>query len=271
MMRAKIWGMLLLAGSLYAAPSMAQQRSEDEAGDVSELEKDVTGPLRDRIPPITGYRLLMGKRFEFTPTIGVSFRDPFFLKLGLGVQLTYHFTNSLGLSLDAFYAIPFIASWAQICIPQGTPNEKPGCRTATWAELSKEVTNGNTKTKLNNAPGLLHFWAHLNLHWTPIYGKISALSEGAVNFNFYGFLGPSVVMYGGANTVMAGGNIGIGMRFLINRWLAVRLQVRDIIYPEVVARQVAGSETVNSTYVRNQLLVELGFSMFFPTTFEGQR
>jgi hypothetical protein len=52
------------------------------------------------------------------------------------------------------------------------------------------------------------------------------------------------------------------MRFFLNRWLAVRAELRDLIYSESV-----NVPTPNQSSLRNQLFFELGFSMFFPTAF----
>ena len=40
------------------------QSAEDEAGDVAEVDKDARGPLRERVRPVSGARLSMGKRFD---------------------------------------------------------------------------------------------------------------------------------------------------------------------------------------------------------------
>lgn len=247
-----------------ALPTWAQGRSEDEAGDVAEVDKDSAGLLRDRIRPVTGHRLLMAKRFELTPGLGVTFRDPFFTKVVFELALTWHFNEALALSLDATYNLSLITPWAQICVPQGSETAA-GCRQPTMDELTR--TDGSPTGALQNrASGLLTFWADLNLQWSPIYGRLSTFAEGAAAFNFYGFIGPSVVMYGPLNQFAPGGNVGIGMRLLFNRWLGLRLQFRDVIYPEQVFQGAT-----QSTSVRNQLMFELGFSMFLPTTFQEKR
>src|SRR5262249_47086161 len=38
-----------------------------EAGDTAALSRDI-GPLKDRIPPVTGHNFLMARRFELAPT-----------------------------------------------------------------------------------------------------------------------------------------------------------------------------------------------------------
>ena len=102
---------------LAAAPAFAQSKAEDEAGDVSEVDKDSSGPLRERIPPVSGHVFLMDGRFEISPELGISLRDAFFTKYLFGASLTYHFTETLGVSLRGGYTLSIISGAAQICPP----------------------------------------------------------------------------------------------------------------------------------------------------------
>jgi outer membrane beta-barrel protein len=103
----------------------------------------------------------------------------------------------------------------------------------------------------------------VDLQWAPLYGKIALFAEKVLNFNMYILAGPTFLMYGPTNTFTVGGNVGVGFRFFLNKWLTVRLEVRDVIYYEQGVR--IGETQLDS--VRNQLMAEFGFSMFFPTVF----
>ncbi|HLM46112.1 MAG TPA: outer membrane beta-barrel domain-containing protein, partial [Myxococcaceae bacterium] len=89
---------------------------------------------------------------------------------------------------------------------------------------------------------------------------VSLLAEQFIHFDLYGIAGASVVQYRGPeqSPLMAvGGNVGVGMRFFVNRWVTLRTEFRDLIYVE---------KSVNPTQIlRNQLMFELGVSFFFPT------
>jgi outer membrane beta-barrel protein len=228
----------------------ASGSSEQEAGDVSEVDKDRLGPLRDRVTPVSGHLFLKKGRFEFSPSATLSVKDAFFTKYILGGVLTYHPTETLGFSLRAGYAIPTVAGAAQICTfsDGGDGSTTRGCRRPTFDEL-----NGS-------APGQLTLTGGLDVQWAPIYGKISLLAEQFVHFDLYGIAGASAVQYVGPTRnaeFTAGGNVGVGMRFFVNRWMTLRTEFRDLIYVE---------KAVNpSTTLRNQLLFELGVSFFFPS------
>jgi outer membrane beta-barrel protein len=228
------------------APS-ASGSSEQEAGDVSEVDKDRLGPLRERVRPVSGHLFLKQGRFEFSPSATLSVKDAFFTKYILGGTLTYHPTETLGLSLRAGYAIPTVAGAAQICRFSGDDGSVRGCSKPTFDELD------------GKAPGQLSLLGGVDVQWAPIYGKVSLLAEQFVHFDLYGVGGATAVQYRGpgATELTIGGNVGVGMRFFLNRWMTLRTEFRDLIYVE---------KAINpSTTLRNQLLFELGVSFFFPS------
>lgn len=256
-MSARPWQWLVLS-ALLAGPALAQQRSEEEAGDVSEADKDASGPLRERIRPVSGHLFLMDGRFELSPMVGISVRDAFFTKVLLGAAFTYHLTEAWALSLRGGYTASLISGSAQICSPtSATTGSLAGCRAPTWDELTAQ--DGQPA---NRAYGLLTFVSSLDVLWAPLYGKLALFAQEVLTFNMYLLAGPALVMYGPLQVLAPGGNVGLGFRFVVNDFLAVRLELRDVIYGEqgVEAGGVASS-------IRNQLMAELGLSFFLPTSF----
>ncbi|MBL8956438.1 MAG: outer membrane beta-barrel domain-containing protein [Myxococcaceae bacterium] len=237
---------------LFALPAFAQ-KSEEEAGDVSEVDKDRSGPLKDRVTPVSGHLFLMKGRFEISPGVGFSFRDSFYQKIAPNLLLSFHLTETLGVQLRAGYAISFVSTAAQICTVEGLGRS---CRGPTLNELDTGSTDG-TSTLPYGRGG---FMADLNLEWAPLYGKLGTLAVlpflDMVNFNMYVALGPAIVLLG-PKSIPIGGNVGAGIRFFINRFVTLRLELRDVIY----------YEQINTGSVRNQLFGELGISFFLPTDF----
>jgi len=241
---------------LFAVPAFAQ-KSEEEAGDVSEVDKDRTGPLKDRVRPVSGHLFLMKGRFEISPGAAFSFRDSFYQKIAPGLMLSFHLTETLGVQLRAGYAISIVASSAQICT--ATMGMR-SCRSPTLAELDAGATDGSATFPYGRGG----FMADLNLEWAPLYGKLGTLAVlpfvDMLNFNMYVALGPALLLLGRASPPV-GGNVSIGFRFFLNRFITVRLELRDVIYYEPLA---PGSSRGS---VRNQLFGELGISFFLPTDF----
>jgi outer membrane beta-barrel protein len=229
------------------APAPATGSSEAEAGDVSEVDKDRVGPLRERIRPVSGHVFLKKGRFEFSPSATISLRDAFFRKYIFGASFTYHPAETLGLSLRAGYSLPTVSGSAQLCTFGGDDGGQRFCRAPQFEELD------------GSAPGQISLLAGADVQWAPIYGKISLLAESFAHFDMYAVGGASLVQYKAATSqITVGGNVGVGLRFFLNRYITLRTEVRDLIYVEKGALP-------DSSSLRNQLLFELGVSFFLPT------
>ncbi|MCY1015356.1 outer membrane beta-barrel domain-containing protein [Pyxidicoccus sp. MSG2] len=252
------WTLRLLLALCLVVPALGHAQSsskeEEEAGDVSEVDKDRLGPLRERVRPVSGHLFLKKGRFEFSPSASVSLRDAFFSKYIFGGTLTYHPLETLGVGLRLGYALNTVAGAAQICtFTDGTDGGATrGCGSPTMNQLDGQ------------APGQLKLLAGADVQWAPIYGKLSLLAEKFVSFDLYGVVGASAVQYrgpelstptGAKNYMTGGGNLGVGARFFFNRWVTLRTEVRDLIYVE--------KSRTTDNYLRNQLMFELGVSFFF--------
>ncbi len=256
--RAGLFSALLLL--TLAAPAVAadKSKSEEEAGDVSEVDKDRAGPLRNRVPPVSGHLFQMADRFEAGIAVGFSVKDAFFAKYVPGITLTYHFGETIALAAHGAYGFNTVSGAAEIC---GNGVSSPlGCKQPSLDTLENA-----------HAFGQMSLLAGLELQWAPIYGKIGLVAEKFLTFNMYAAIGPSVLMYGPQNQFTAGGNVGIGFRWAVNQFICVRTEIRDLIYYEDFRNgdtSQLGSALKQS--VRNQIMGTLGISFFIPTTFERE-
>ncbi|NOK19210.1 outer membrane beta-barrel domain-containing protein [Corallococcus carmarthensis] len=233
---------------------------EEEAGDVSEVDKDALGPLRERIRPVSGHMFLKQGRFEISPSASITIRDAFYKKYIFGGTVTYFPMETLGVGLRGGYALNSVAGSAQICtFTPGEGGDTRGCRAPSKGELD------------GYAPGQMSLMGGVDVQWAPIYGKLSLLAEKFVHFDMYGVVGGSVIQYKGPATgpdgapiagsksyLTGGGNVGVGLRFFFNRWMTLRTELRDLIYVEK-------GRDPTPNYLRNQIMFELGLSFFFPS------
>jgi outer membrane beta-barrel protein len=228
-----------------------------EAGDTGTLDRDV-GPLKDRIPPVVRHVFLLKERWELVPSVAFSFRDPFFTKYVFELSLTYNFNDTLGAMVRAGYAVDAVSGSAQICTVNVEAGGTRGCRSPTYDEVNGKGT------------GQINFLGAVDVQWTPVYGKFNLFAEWVLHFDLYGILGPAFVSYkgpppsgqtGSASDFTVGGEVGIGMRFFFNKWMTLRLELRDDIYGEKSPTPSGG------TAVQNQLFIDVGIGFFFPTTF----
>jgi outer membrane beta-barrel protein len=243
--------LIALVFGLAALPGISFAQSADDAGDVSEVDKDRVGPLRERVRPVSGHMFLKRGRFEFTPSVTRSFDDAFFTKNIFGANLGFFPTEEFGLHLSYGYAMSGVSGAAEIC-PQGSTCRPPGLN-----ELD------------GRAPGQITTLGGLDAEYAPIYGKIALVSEGFLHFDLHALGGAALVGYKGppepgattasSQRMTVGGNVGLGTRIFLNKWLTARADLRDLVYQEQM-----GSGNAS---LRNQLLFELGLSFFLPTSF----
>lgn len=253
------------AALLLAAP-LAFAQTEEDAGDVSEVDKDRVSPLRERIGPVSGHLFRKKGRLEVSPSMTSSINDPFFQKYLAGAAVSYYLTEHLGLNARVGFDLPqlmgggMVSRAAQICTTEATgTNTVRGCRPPTYEELD------------GRAPGQLTMMAGLDVEYAPIYGKVGIVAETFVHFDLYGMVGAAMVGYrgpavegtGATSYTTVGGNVGIGARLVFTRWLALRAELRDLIYDERAL-------TESDHSLRNQLLFELGVSVFLPSTFSPE-
>jgi outer membrane beta-barrel protein len=238
------------------APRPSAPSSESEAGDVSEVDKDALGPLRERIRPVSGHLFLKKGRVEITAATAISLRDAFFRKYIISSGVTYHPLETLGVGLRLGTGVNEVSGSAQICnfTDSGDGTITRGCSAPTFEQLD------------GTAPGQITWLGGVDVQWAPIYGKISLLAETFAHFDMYGVLGASLVRYKGPPEssderslarMTPGANLGIGFRFFLNRYITLRTEVRDLVYVEKAVSP--------ATSLRNQLLFDLGISFFIPT------
>jgi outer membrane beta-barrel protein len=94
--------------------------------------------------------------------------------------------------------------------------------------------------------------------WAPIYGKLSLAAEAVLHFDTYIAAGVGFVAPNQSDTTMAA-NLAIGQHYFINRWVALRLEVREQIF--AWARNPA---TDAQTHWQGFLSASVGACFFFP-------
>jgi outer membrane beta-barrel protein len=93
--------------------------------------------------------------------------------------------------------------------------------------------------------------------WTLSYGKVRWMGGAIGRYDFY-------LSLGGGATVEPGdigltGSGGFGMKFFLAQWLALRLDVRDVVHEQ--KRVALGVEKIV-----NDITATGGFSVFIPFT-----
>jgi outer membrane beta-barrel protein len=216
-----------------------QKGEEATPAGVPFSEKDVA--LGDKVKAVQRKGFVKRHRFEVAPQFSLSVNDPFFQKFGGGLRLAYSFQDSFALAVRGTYFKPY----RRDAVREG--------KLAFQSQL------------LNSQVNQL---AMLDGVWSPVYGKASFLGKNIIHFDVYLSAGFGAVW---SATSVAPRNegphiatdLGGGVRFYPKEWLAFELGLNATLYPDQPQKSVPG--TVQKVFVTN-----VGFSFFFPTTFEYQ-
>jgi outer membrane beta-barrel protein len=163
-----------------------------------------------------------------------------------GAKLTYHLSEYFSLGVTGAYGTTSTTGSTSICNLQG-------CNPASKAQLAQ-------------VPGEIKWIAGAELGFSPIYGKLNLFAEKALHFDLSILAGADLVSYRDVVTAAAanagatpgnasavGGHLGLGARVFFARFMALRLEVRDVLY------KVPSLATGN---LQTQLLAEAGLSFF---------
>jgi outer membrane beta-barrel protein len=219
-------------------PPPAAKEKEAEAKPVLPFsEKDVA--LGDKVKAVQRKGFIKAHRFEVAPQISLSINDPFYQKFGGGLRLAYSLQDSFALAVRGTYF---------------TPLRRDAVREGKLAFQSQLLSSQ------------LYGLVMLDGVWSPIYGKASFLNKNIIHFDLYLSAGFGAVW---SATSLAPRNegphiaadLGGGVRFYPKEWLAFELGLNATLYPDQPTKSVPG--TVQKVFVAN-----VGFSFFFPTTFE---
>lgn len=220
-------------GVARAQESSGAEDQAEVAEEAEATEEDASErPLRlaDRIKAVQRKVFIKKKRFEFYPTFGLDLNDPFYQHLLAGGAVSFHLADAFALEARGGLVI---------------------------ASLKQAQARLRLDALLPENPPEMKYHADLDLTWSPIYGKVSLFGDSILHFDTFLTAGPGVFgTDAGANPAV---NIGVGQRYFVNRWLAVRWDIRDYIFVD---------QRNQESDLQNLLIFSLSLSGFLPTSFE---
>lgn len=189
---------------------------------------------------------LKQNRFEIAPSAGIVPNNSFVSNPIGGAYLAYHFSETLAAE-GAFLYGP------------NTGNAGVKGLTHTLVDIAHQ---GDPETTFQQPLDRLAFGAMFNARWSPIYGKINLIGANVVNFDFYGTGGiglvtitedsatpnpdyysamdagaappagaePAIVNAAAPTASHFAGNVGVGMNFFVSQSVAVKLDLRSLLY-----------------------------------------
>lgn len=234
---------------------------------------DRKSPLADA-PAIRHRVELRDKRFEAGVGLGSSIAAEFYHAVFVNLRLAFH-----------------INDWITISGTFGQ-NVTPSLKTGTAEQLVRtlpdsatEATNTNTVTK-KNALGAMNRMGQilgLQAELSPITGKMALFSKLFMHYDVYALGGVGAVNFTAdldkcampkadescPDTGMKiGANVGLGMHAFFNDWLALNLEIKDMLVKTNRAGQDTNGDTFadkNDLSLTHNLIFGANLAFFFPT------
>ncbi len=259
-MRNTLLAFLIIFG-FYALPLSGQETAgEEKAGSQKVVKKAQKVKLEDRIKAVQGRMFLKKGRVEIAPSFLLGLNDPFTQDMGGQLNLEYFIAESLGINVNFGYVTDITADNSTFVTPK------------TFLEKNELAVPEMGKMK---------YFASGGASWSPIYGKVSFLSDLIVHFDSFISLNFGVVgvEYRGwegdlSNRVekdMGGirfmSSVGIGERIFLSRWLVLKFELKDIIYTMDLKPKYYPD---GITDIQNHILGLVGVGIYFPMQFEEE-
>ena len=236
-MKTMRWAGLCLWVLGLPAAALAQDYEEGGDEEVRAGSEPPRRTLAERIPAVSGRLFIKRGRAELIPTVGLSLNDPFFDHILISGAANYHVLESLwvGVGADLYGSIS-----SAVPVAGGGSARPPRFNHPIWA-------------------------GHLEVGWAPVYGKLSLLAEGVFHFDAYVAVGAGVIGPSDGSPAF-GGTVAVGQRYFLNEWMAIKLELRDQIFP------MARIPSINDEQSwQNLMSATLGVCFFVPPTFEREK
>ena len=210
---------LVAAALIMAAPRAAQAQRKSPLEDAPAIRKRVE--LRET-------------RFEAGVGFGSTINQDFYHTMLVDLKLGFHLNDWLSISAMGGFAVANIQTGFRDNLDSTLTAAPPVPREPTQAAAEASMT----KIKAIVAA---------QLEFTPFTGKYSLFGKIFAHYDFYAFGGPGFLDLAANDTsvpkctstgtatscqvsgIKPGGNVGVGMHTFFNNWLALNLELRDII------------------------------------------
>lgn len=202
------------------------------------MVKPPTGEeVYDRVKAVPRKALLKRHRVELAPMAGLSLNDPYYEHYTVSGSLIFYPHDAFGFGVGADYVY-------------------------LHAPTSNIDTVRESLTSVIAAVDLPSLFAHVDLYWLPIYGKVSLFDTAIVNFDLYASAGGGMATAFGGHT-RPEVTVAVGQHYVLEQWLALRFEVRDHLFLDT--QQANG---IMRSSIQSYVMFQAGVSFFIPPTFE---
>jgi outer membrane beta-barrel protein len=196
----------------------------------------------DTIHVVQRKPVLQKGRLDFVPRIGLTFNDTIYRTMKVGVNANYHISESL--------YVGGLFEWYDF-------GDALGGQTQTFESIQNETST------TADAP-VVNWLGGLEIGYKPIVGKFALFNSGILFYDLGVTLGGAYVNSQSVAIQSAssgfGGTISMVGRVFLNDWMAINLEIRDVIF----SADLAGA----SGTIANVASVAGGVSFYLPTSFQ---
>lgn len=263
-------GLALVVVGLPRSGWAQDEPDETMSENLDEEDEDEESSTFQQGPSVRRKILYRSTRFEAAPMLAMTAGNAYMRDAALGASFNYYLTNAIGLGLTAGYS------------PLHLETDLAG--------NVKDSLGENSPDSLEDLKfSFMQWFAGVEFKFVPLFGKFSVMNSSTMQYDLHVLGGLTMVGRGvcgassleescAANTLdesesgefgtgfTPAGTIGVGLRLFVGEAYALNLQVRDHLY----RRAEAGTDDPDPEFSSN-LMVNLGFSFFFPQTVKISR
>lgn len=198
--------------ALLTAPTVAAQTVEPLDTEALDSKLDQYWKAQER----KSYRQGLydkADRHEFSIFFGVVPNDSFFSYIPVGLRWNFYFTDAFAIEVFGAYDISIDG------------------------DLKTFLEEKGLYPILNEFPQQLQWNANAAIVWTPLHGKLAAFTTKLFHFDFnislgVGAIGTTLERPGGTtdSIVDFSGHLGLGLRFYVDRMIAIRADYKQFLY-----------------------------------------
>jgi len=219
------------------APAAADGAADAPESGKTATDEGIDLTLQDRIKAVARKTFLKAGRVELDPMVQMTVNDAFIRTWAVGGRLAWHINDAFALEVGGGYVPP---AFSQRLEP---------------AELLKE------RLALINIDNALVGMADVGLTFSPLYGKVAVFGDGIVNFDGFVSAGVGATFDNSVDVLHPAMDVGVGARVFLTRWLVLRGDIRDTLYPQ---------EKSQISTLQNLMFVGVGVGFYLPPDFEYQ-
>lgn len=164
-------------------------------------------PLFNPSVSVRNRNIVNAKKIEVGGFIGASLIEPFYNQSAFGLNATYHLNERHAIHSSFFYWLSGLTDQAKT--------------------LGGTTLQGGDRIDLSKAPSPQAYFVG-EYQYTPFYGKISVDKNYVINTHIYGLVGGGYLITGGQGHLTL--NLGFGYKFYLLKSLALRFDLRGIVY-----------------------------------------